>query len=372
MVRAALDSNWQCVYANDFDPKKAAAYTANWLDGKSHVLSVADIATVHPSSIPGPVDMAWASFPCQDLSLAGCGRGLHGTRSGTFWPWLHLIASLRDQNRAPAVLVLENVYGTLTSHEGRDFAAIAHALTRLGYIVGGLIADASLFLPQSRPRLFVLAFKPSLVAALPISARPVTPWHPPSIQRAFDRLPEDARAAWVWLSPPIPDCRSAHLGSVLLPDDSVQWDEQAHTTYLLSMMAPAHLSRVNSAQTSGGRVVGTLYRRTRHDAEGRRVQRAEVRFDGVAGCLRTPGGGSSRQTVVLVDGPSVRTRLLHPREAARLMGLPDSYRLPERANEAYHLVGDGVAVPVVQHLIQHLVEPALAGMTPGRILRYVS
>ena len=84
-----------------------------------------------------------------------------------------------------------------------------------------------------------------------------------------------------------------------------------------------------------------------------------MRFDGLAGCLRTPRGGSSRQTVVVVDDGRVRSRLLSPREAARLMGLPDSYRLPHPTTAALHVAGDGVAVPVVRWLAQGLLEPLL-------------
>jgi DNA (cytosine-5)-methyltransferase 1 len=91
-----------------------------------------------------------------------------------------------------------------------------------------------------------------------------------------------------------------------------------------------------------------------------KVQRAEIRFDDVAGCLRTPAGGSSRQTIMLIDGKKVRSRLLSPREAARLMGLPEEYVLPNNYNEAYHLAGDGVAVPVVSFLAMNIFEPILA------------
>ena len=91
-----------------------------------------------------------------------------------------------------------------------------------------------------------------------------------------------------------------------------------------------------------------------------KVQRAEIRFDDVAGCLRTPVGGSSRQTIMVIEGKRVRSRLLSPREAARLMGLPDAYALPKNYNDAYHLAGDGVAVPVVRFLAEHVLEPLLA------------
>ena len=117
---------------------------------------------------------------------------------------------------------------------------------------------------------------------------------------------------------------------------------------------------MREAKRRGGRVVGTAYRRTRRDETGRKVQRAEVRFDGIAGCLRTPAGGSSRQAIVVVHGGEVRSRLLSSRETARLMGLPDEYVLPESYNEAYHLTGDGVIVPAVRFLAHEIFEPVLA------------
>jgi DNA (cytosine-5)-methyltransferase 1 len=98
--------------------------------------------------------------------------------------------------------------------------------------------------------------------------------------------------------------------------------------------------------------------------DGAKVQRAEVRFDGLAGCLRTPRGGSSRQVIAVVEGGTVRTRLLSPREAARLMGLPESYRLPGAATSALQIAGDGVAVPVVRWLAQAILEPLLRGEAP--------
>jgi DNA (cytosine-5)-methyltransferase 1 len=113
-------------------------------------------------------------------------------------------------------------------------------------------------------------------------------------------------------------------------------------------------------------MVGGVYRRTRPGADGTRVQRAEVRFDDVAGCLRTPAGGSSRQVILVVDGPRVRSRLISARETARLMGLSEGYRLPANYNAAYHLTGDGVVVDVVRHLARHLFEPILARTSANR------
>ena len=131
-------------------------------------------------------------------------------------------------------------------------------------------------------------------------------------------------------------------------------------------MSDINLEKVRSAKREGRKVVGTIYKRTRRDPTGRKVQRAEVRFDDVAGCLRTPAGGSSRQLVLTVEGRKVRSRLISSRETARLMGLPDEYALPENYNEAYHLTGDGVVVPVVRFLAQELIEPVLVNAAQTR------
>jgi DNA (cytosine-5)-methyltransferase 1 len=68
---------------------------------------------------------------------------------------------------------------------------------------------------------------------------------------------------------------------------------------------------------------------------------------------------------MVVNGQSVKARLISGRETARLMGLPDTYTLPENYNEAYHLTGDGVVVPVVRHLAEHIFEPILDAAKPG-------
>lgn len=70
-----------------------------------------------------------------------------------------------------------------------------------------------------------------------------------------------------------------------------------------------------------------------------------------------------------MEGQKIRSRLLSPREAARLMGLPDSYKLPKNYNEAYYLAGDGLAVPVVRFLVQQVLEPILKTVKDHRINR---
>lgn len=73
MARAGLGPHWTPLFANDIDPKKAESYRLNW-GGKELVLE--DVAKVEPEQLPGRADLAWAPFPCQDLSLAGVGACL--------------------------------------------------------------------------------------------------------------------------------------------------------------------------------------------------------------------------------------------------------------------------------------------------------
>ena len=357
MVRAGLGETWRCLFANDFDPAKAAAYRANWGDAS---LRVGDIAGLTAADLPGAADLMWGSFPCQDLSLAGVGAGLDGKRSGTFHDFWNLARSLAVEGRAPRIVAVENVCGALTSHEGRDFEVICRTFADAGYRCGALVINADGFLPQSRPRLFVIGLREdaSVDAALmtPVAAGP---FHPPTLRRAVARLPEDLQRRMVWWGLPEPETRPAGLASVIEEaPPGVRWHSAAETARLLALMSPTNLAKVEAARLTGERCVGGLYRRTRRDAAGLRVQRAEVRFD-IAGCLRTPAGGSSRQTLLVVEEGQIRSRLMSARETARLMGLPDSYRLPGSYSAACHLTGDGVAVPVVRHLAQWLFEPLL-------------
>lgn len=366
MARAGLGAGWRCSFANDLSLKKAAAYRANWGGADLHV---GDVHELRSGQLPGRADVAWGSFPCQDLSLAGAGAGLEGARSGAFWGFWTLIEELRAEGRAPRALVLENVCGALTTRGGRDFAAIGEALAEAGYCFGALVIDAALFLPQSRPRLFIVAFYDAAgVGAAPLGASPREPWHPKALVTAWGRLSDDARRHWLWLDPGAPRANVARLDDVLEEAPSgVRWRSAEQTEALLALMAPLHRARVRAAVSSGERRVGTVYRRMRRDASGAKVQRAEVRFDGVAGCLRTPAGGSSRQTLLVIENGVVRSRLLSAREAARLMGLPEDYILPANYNDAYKLAGDGVATPVVRFLAEQVLEPALGRPAAARI-----
>jgi len=359
MARAGLGAGWRCLFANDFDAAKVRSYRANW--GEED-LRHGDVWDLSPADLPGAADLAWASSPCQDLSLAGARAGLTGGRSSAFWGFWTLMLGLVGEGRAPRVIVLENVAGLLTSHGGADFAAVCKAFGEAGYAFGAVEVDAVRFLPQSRPRVFVIAVRDGEAQA---TSGPGA-FHGRAVQTAQAALPANLKARWRWWRLPEPAASNRRLADLLEPDEAVTWRTPEQTETLLDQLSPLHRQRLDAARRSGGRVVAAVYRRIRV-VSGAKVQRAELRLDGLAGCLRTPSGGSSRQFLLIADGETIRSRRLTAREGARLMGLDDSYRLPKGETEAFHLVGDGVAAPVVRFLAEQLIEPLLSGPPVDRI-----
>ena len=346
LVRQALEPAWRCVWANDLSPKKAHVYQDNFGRAELHV---GDVADVRAEDLPD-AELAWASFPCQDLSLAGWRKGMSSSRSGAFWAFWAAMRELKQQGRLPQVLVLENVTGLL---QGQDFSGLCEALAALELRFGALTIDAKRFTPQSRPRVFVVAADAATAERFAV-AGPAVAWTSPALQRAVERLPAAVAKQWVWWPLPEPLAKPPAIESIVETNEG-PWYDEPKVEHLLAMMAEPHRRKMLQASQQAATQVAFLYRRVR---QGR--QRAEVRFDGIAGCLRTPAGGSSRQTVVIVEGDRVRMRLLTAREAARLMGAPDNFKLPDNYNDAYRAMGDGVSVPVVSWLAEHLLAPLVA------------
>lgn len=338
LVRLGLEPEWRCVFANDLSPKKAAAYRANFGDEGFHV---GDVASLSADDLPD-AELAWASFPCQDLSLAGWRRGMSAPRSGAFWPFWQLMRDLDRAGRRPPVIAIENVVGLL---HGDGFRGLCEALASLDLRFGAMVLDGKWFVPQSRPRVFLIAAaNAGQVRSSPDCER----LYPPAVVRAYQSLPEAARERWVWWDLPDPGGAGRSIEELIEVDPpDARWLSAAETQRLQKMMTPRNRNKLRRPE----REVGFLYRRTR---EGR--QRAELRFDGLAGCLRTPEGGSSRQTVVDLRGGRTRMRLLTAREAARLMGAPDSFRLPKSYNDAYRAMGDAVVAPAVRWLSLNLLK----------------
>ena len=346
LVRIGLEHAWSCTWANDIDARKQEIYEARF--GSAEFV-LGDVAGIAMDSLPAGADMAWASFPCQDLSLAGWRKGMRAERSGTYWEFWRLMRESLDRGRRPPLIVIENVVGMLY---GMDFPILCESLAALGMQFGPLVIDARQFLPQSRPRVFVVAVDSRVDCSLFVSdeADEAVPWFTKAVRSAHAKIPFALRESWRWWKLPEPFSTIPRVEDMIEEKPtSVEWHDPSDTLRLLGMMTQLNLEKTNLA-IERGLSVGFLYKRIR---EG--VQRAEVRFDGIAGCLRTPQGGSSRQIVLVMDGGGVRSRLLSPREAARLMGVPDSFWLPTKYNDAYRAIGDGVAVPVVRWLSDRLL-----------------
>ncbi|MEA2895969.1 MAG: (cytosine-5)-methyltransferase 1 [Bradyrhizobium sp.] len=363
MVRAGLGRGWTCLFANDIDPMKVEVYAENWGDGS--VLE-RDIHNVRIEDLPRDAALAWASFPCQDLSCAGNGLGIGDaagdlkTRSGTFWPFVALMKELKAQSRLPRLMVLENVLGLLSTNGGNDFAAVVSAVCGLGFRTGAVVVDARHFVPQSRARVFIIGVaKDVRLDANIVRADPHDVWHPDILARAVDKLPTRIKNQWVWFDlGSAPTSKKSLEKVVTNAPTGVVWHSAAETRRLIDMMSDVHKEKLAAAKRSGKRRVGTLSLRMRPQ-KGKTVQRAEVSFDGLAGCLRTPRGGGSRLRVVIVKGREVRSRLLSPTEAAQLMGLKGGYKLPPHYNNAFKVIGDGVVVPAVSFLRTRLLTPLL-------------
>lgn len=332
LVAQGLSRFFRAAWANDICKKKAAVYTANHGGKHFHSGSIAD---VNGADLPQAA-LSWASFPCQDLSLAGLTAGIHAERSGLVWQWLRI---MDEMPKRPPLLVAENVTGLISADGGIHYRALHDALHKRGYIVGAAMLEASLWVPQSRQRIFVIAVENGVdIPADLIDTGPN--WaHSDALIKAAEGL-----EGWVWWKMPEPSKRKNTLSDVIEWDAAC--DPPKDSAKKLKMIPSGHWERLSREAVA----VAPGYKRTR---KGNQV--LELRFDDVAGCLRTAQGGSSRQIVVLKRGKHIDTRLLTVREAARLMGAPESYKLPGSYNDGYTAMGDAVAVPVAHYLAEHLL-----------------
>ena len=210
--------------------------------------------------------------------------------------------------------------------------------------------------PQSRPRLFIIGLEEDAGAFSQTSPAPDAA-APPALLEAVERLPGAAKRRWRWIHDRPVAARNLSLIDII--DEAAPFDSNAATQAHLKSMTPRQRAAIAALAKTGGRHVGAAFRRIRVE-NGEKRARIEARFDGLAGCVRTPAGGSSRQIIFDIAGGRIRSRLMTPREAARAMGLADDYRLPAGATAALKLVGDGVVPPVVAWLAANVLEPALS------------
>jgi DNA (cytosine-5)-methyltransferase 1 len=368
LVRAALSrGGWQCLYANDIDPKKESMHAGHFGPSERyHLGDVWDTESVC-ERIAGRPTLATASFPCTDMSLAGKRAGLAGDQSGALLGFLRVLEELAE--RRPAMILLENVPGFLSSRGGADFAAAVNQLAALGYWIDSFVLDARSFVPQSRQRLFVVGYSRQLVDdATPLVVRRsdcdalCDPWHeairrserirPSQLRRAMDRI--ELETGWATVDCGNPRPASYRLADYLDDDELQSWWPAEEVERHHAMMSDGHRRQVEQIVAEASEVAPlTGFRRVRQSQ-----QRLEVRFDGVAGCLRTPRGGSAKQIVLFAGRGELRMRWMSPREYARLQGAPD-YTLPANDIQAWFGFGDAVCVPAIQWIDRQMLSPVL-------------
>jgi DNA (cytosine-5)-methyltransferase 1 len=350
------DSGWRCVYANDISLEKRELYEAR--NGVSHHYHLEDIAKTEAvlRRIPDQPFFATASFPCIDLSLAGHYRGFGGEHSSTFFGFIEVVKRLDE--RRPRMILLENVSGFLTARGGADFESAVHALAELGYWLDAMIVDAKHFVPQSRPRVFVLAVDESVprvdqgrcdLFGTPELAVYPNQWRPERLVQLMKRI--EIKTGWLNLDLPSPPARTKRLLDCIDLDESQEWWTEGEVQRHLDMMSEMHRRRVDEILSSGKTWVGTIFRRIR-----KQRQMAEVRFDGLAGCLRTPTGGSAKQIVVAVSCRELRMRWMSPAEYARLQGA-DGFPLRGRRNQLLKGFADAVCVPAIRWIDEVVLTP---------------
>lgn len=354
LARMGLESaGFRVVWANDYEPDKKAMYQTQFGEDADHIFALGDVGAVKAQDLPRGASLAWASSPCTDLSLAGGRAGFAGTQSGTFWHFIRLLEELGEDR--PDVAVLENVTGLASSHGGDDLAAAIRAFNQLGYSVDVLAIDARRFVPQSRPRIFLVgAQNPPEDAPDPNSEL-----RPDWLQWVYgDKSLRTHRAALP--TPPAP--KTEGLGELVedMPLSDERWWDGARAAAFESSLSPTQRERVMALRRSPGVKYRTAYRRTRNG-----VAVWEVRPDDVSGCLRTARGGSSKQAVVRLGNKRLQVRWMTPREYARLMGADDYDLSAARTNQALFGFGDAVAVPAVAWLSENYLLPLVRGELAG-------
>jgi DNA (cytosine-5)-methyltransferase 1 len=350
LVRMGLERDgWSVVFANDHSAKKYALYKGFFPDAADHY-QVEDVFRLDPAAIPTGM-LATCSFPCIDLSLAGNRTGIHGTHSSAFWGFVRLLEW--QETQAPPLLLVENVPGWLTSNQGIDFRLTVQALNRLGYRCDVFIIDALRFTPQSRPRVFLVAARhPAL--SLTMQAH---------LSRPAGLTSERLRRALIanddldWFYHPLPEPPALYTGGLAgiietIPENDSRWWSAAEVKRHLTMMTDTHRQRILQFVDTEPGVYRTFYRRIRAGQ-----QRAEVRDDDLAGCLRTAVGGSGKQFLVRAGGGQLQMRAMTPREYARLQGVPDSYPIVVQGVQALTGFGDAVCVPVITWISQQVLKP---------------
>ena len=290
--RIALESlGAKCVYSNEWDEPVQKVYAENFGD-----MPEGDITKVDEKSIPDH-DILCAGFPCQAFSISGKQRGFEDSRGTLFFDVARII-----KEKKPKIVFMENVKNFATHDNGKTLSVVKTTMEMLGYQFNQKVLNAVDYgVPQKRERIYMVCFRNDL-----------------NIKREF-KYPKAF---------PL----KKHVEDYLLEDESM-------VEKLYVNRPDTYFNGVVDNQYSNKSIrLGIVNK----GGQGERIYSTK----GIAITLSAYGGGVFSKTGgYFING---RTRKLHPRECARIMGYPDSYKIAESANQAYKQFGNSVVIDVLQ------------------------
>jgi len=307
--RSLSECGGTCIFTSEWDRFAQQTYMANFPDNRP---MLGDIAAVDAADIPEH-DILSAGFPCQPFSLAGVSKKnslgrKHGfldeTQGTLFFDVLRILSYHR-----PKAFILENVKNLKSHDGGRTFSIVKDKLEAgLGYEFHYRVIDAAHFLPQHRERIIMVGFREKT-------------------KFSFEDLV-------------LPEKGTVLMSSILHPEDGTETVEEPYTS--------GDKAKVNSKYVLSDKL--WLYLReyaAKHKAKGNGFGYGLVDENSVARTLsaRYHKDGSE---VLVSRGKNKNPRRLTPRECARLMGFPDSFRIPVSDTQAYRQFGNSVAIPVFE------------------------
>lgn len=280
----------KCVYSNEWDKAAQEVYSENFGD-----IPEGDITLVDESTIPDH-DILCAGFPCQAFSISGKQKGFEDSRGTLFFDVARII-----KEKKPKVVFMENVKNFATHDEGKTLAVIKATMEELGYQFHQKVLNAVDYgVPQKRERIYMVCFRNDLEV------------------KGFQY--------------PKPFKLMRHVEDFLLKDEKM-------VEHLYVDRPDTYYNDTKDETYSNKSVrLGTVNK----GGQGERIYSTK----GIAITLSAHGGGVFAKTGGYLIGG--RARRLHPRECARIMGYPDSYKICKSANQAYKQFGNSVVIDVLQ------------------------
>lgn len=314
----------KCVFSSEWDKFAKITYEANFDEEPDD-----DITKIDENSISDH-DILVAGFPCQPFSIAGVSKKnalgrAHGFKDETQGTLFFDIERILKAKK-PLAFLLENVRNLRSHDKKRTFAVIIRHLEALGYRVQEQIIDGALVVPQHRERIYIVGTRPALDFEFP-TARELTAYRQARLLK--DIIGRDIPPKYT-LTP--------HLWSYL--KKYKEKHRNAGNGFGFGLVGPDDIARTLSA---------------RYYKDGSEI-------------LYHPSGEA-----LLEESPQrTRPRRLTPRECARLMGFPKTFKIPVSDTQAYRQFGNSVVVPVLtaiaQKLVAYLSDNSLA--TPKSLMDY--